>query len=242
MSLNNAINDFKFTSTFSSVQHIGSLLRPTTIKQFPKEKYEQLKDTGFVKVNKLLSDEDLISIRLEISKILEAGKVLSDGHFEKRSGNLKIKHLQNYSLFLQNFRQRPVFKYFSLLFYGWYKRPTVLYSITTDSSNRSKFVSGRCDEQIASEAHIDSHKNYLKIIILLSDVGPENGPTTMVNKSTTHPIMRSHYHEKATKNASELISQIEAMKVAEDCGTTELLAKQETSLSLILESPLGRII
>ena len=47
----------------------------------------------------------------------------------------------------------------------------------------------------------------------------------MVNKSTTHPIMRSHYHEKATKNASELISQIEAMKVAEDCGTTELVGK-----------------
>ena len=223
MSLSSAINEIKFKSTFWSVANLVSPLQPQKIRCISREQFKQLKHTGFIKLEALFGIDDLVKVQQEITQIMNLGQVMQDGHYEKRSGNLKIKHLQNYSVFLNDFRSHPVFRYFSLMFYGWYKRPTILYSVTSDKYNGSKFVDGDCDKQIASEPHIDSYKNYLKIIILLSDVDENNGPTTMVNSSINHPIMRAHYEKKASDKTAGLLSRADANKVVKDCGTSKLI-------------------
>lgn len=223
MNLSNAIDNIKFKGAFWSVTNLVSPFQTKTIGHISKEKFNQLKEIGFIRIEAVFGSEELKRIHQEVNQILDLGQVIEDGHYEKRPGNLKIKHLQNYSVFLNDFRSHPVFRYFSLMFYGWYKRPTILYSVTSDKSHSSKFVDGDCDEQIASEPHIDSYKNYLKIIILLSDVDKNNGPTTMVNGSINHPIMQAHFEKKASNKAAGLISQSDTNKVVKDCGTSQLV-------------------
>ena len=144
MTIHTVIDDIKFRSSFWLFKKLGFLSELNQENTIASSDYSKLQEIGFLKISSVLDMSEIKLIREHITTVIKKSDVFKDGHFERKPGNLKIKHMQNYCQFLSEFRYKKIFKYFSLMFYGWPKPPTVLYSITVDKDHSSEFVSGSC--------------------------------------------------------------------------------------------------
>ena len=74
----------------------------------------KLPEMRFLKISSVLDMSEIKLIREHITTVIKKSDVFKDGHFERKPGNLKIKHMQNYCQFLSEFRYKKNLQIFQL--------------------------------------------------------------------------------------------------------------------------------
>ena len=168
-----------------------------------------LKNNGFVKLENFIDREEILEYKNNIYKIISSQDWTNAVKNEKQSGNVKLKAIQNYSYFFKNFSKKYFYFFISVFFYGYIKKPNIIFTYTTDGKKKNKYVTGKCTKQIAGEPHIDSYRNYLKILIFLSDVEHLNGPTNLLvgpgNEKSINEIYINNYINKSNTRVDKIM-------------------------------------
>jgi len=156
-----------------------------------KKIVSELKTKGYTKINDYFLEPEISFYKEEVTRILKIRDFKADDEF--KPGNLKLKHIQNYSSALTKLTQHFHFLLISFFFYGKMRFPNVLYTYTQDGTFEDGIIDGKCEEQISGKPHFDSHKDYLKILILLEDIDQLNGPTHLIQNSSTNKYLKKKF-------------------------------------------------
>ena len=187
------------------------IVRP---KKIELSDFYKLKNYGFVKLNNFFNNDKIIIYQKVISNIINNEKFDMNLNGEVQAGNIKLNSLQRHSLFLKKEFRKYFYLFVSTFFYGYPKRPNIIFTFTSDGKMNNNYVKGKCKKQIAGDPHIDGYKHYLKIMIFLDDVGIENGPTNLLSGSHKNSKLQSlyknnYYNKNNTKINQNLFSSIE---------------------------------
>ena len=139
-------------------------------------------------MNNGLSNEDVNFIDNECKKELDKfsnNKYLQDNldKIEKIPGSIKIKNIEKTNSLINNFIRLKLFNYLNIVINFRLMEPTIIYNVTHDGSINNSLFSGKSDNAIAGEYHIDGFRHDLKILIALEDINLLNGPTAILKKS-----------------------------------------------------------
>ena len=183
----------------------------------------ELDNLGHINIANYFSNSELNFYKKEVYNIIKNNTEYDDGDEETKPGNLKAKHLQNYSSALKKLTEHSFFLILSFIFYGRPRLATVIFTYSQDGTYKDNIISGKCTSQVADEPHFDSYKNYLKIIILLDDVNDLNGPTYMLESSSKNPLLKKHYRNfKNDKMIPTIIKTDRLLKLKEKHKTVSL--------------------
>lgn len=200
------LDNLKNLISFFIFVKLRFIFKPKVLSQIGSNDLSKIKSSGYLHLKAFYEEDEIENLREKVNDVFSDSEFWKkNGNYDLTKGNLKAKTLHNYSNFLDRLRSTSAFNYFSLLFYGYPKRPNIIYTYTTDGTCKSKYVPGQCEKQIAHEPHIDGFRNYLKILILLSDVKDENGPTHFVPGSANDNNMKKYYELNSIEPAKTQI-------------------------------------
>jgi len=185
-----------------------------------------LKNNGYVKLESFIDREEILEYKNNIHKIISSKDMINQANKMENSGNLRLTAIHNYSYFFKNFYKKYFYFFISFFFYGYIKKPNIIFTYTTDGKKKNKYVTGKCTKQIAGEPHIDSYKNYLKILIFLSDVEHLNGPTNLLVGSAEDKSINELYINLYINKSNSRVDKIMLNKLIKNNTIVELTGKK----------------
>jgi|GEM_PF-3634871 len=190
-----------------------------------KSEIDFIKTNGYLRKKSFLCSKVLNEIDLELSKAISKVLKNNKNEIEAKPGNLRVKRLQYFSPILRKFSRNTTFNFLSFSFYGLFKKPNILFTYTTDGKHSSELIDGGCSDQFAFEPHVDSFRNYLKILLLLEDVEVENGPTYIVPSSMNDPILLSNYKDVIINKSNTIVDEKKSEILVNKYGKVPLTGK-----------------
>lgn len=174
---------------------IGSWFGPPRVRAICK----QIRKQGFAIIEGYVPPQLLSELRSNCDAMIERYGMRDDGAYwvVKKPGALRLRHLNERSPLLDLFSRDLFCRLMNLLFVGSFAPPTVQYSVTHDGTATYPAIPGKVEGTFGDSYHFDQWFHQLKTVVPLRDVGPENGPLTVLPGSAgLHFDFLNVYHTK----------------------------------------------
>jgi hypothetical protein len=219
------LDDIRFNFSTVMVYKSLSVLNHQLPKYIHDEDWRQFCKLGFLKLSAFLDVAEIEKLQVEIKNISTIFREKKTSDIEEKPGNIKFKNLHKYSKVFDDFRKNKILSSIATLCCGYPKNPSVLYTFTTDGKCQNNIVAGACKKQIASDPHVDSYKNYLKIAICMSDVSTQNGPTSIIPGSKSDRLLQPIYSRLRADGRSTIVSSAVSEKLVKKYGIEKCVGK-----------------
>jgi len=147
----------------------------------------QLRKDGFTVIKGYVPAQLLEELRAACMQSVENfGARDSDGVYwiKKQPGALRLRHLNERQPILDLFSRDMFCRSINFLFSGRLGSPSVQFALTHDGSGRYGAIPGAAERTFGDVYHFDKWYHQLKAMVPLRDVGPDNGPLTVLPGSS----------------------------------------------------------
>lgn len=184
------------------------------------------KNNGYVRLNNFINENQILSCKKAMLEVIKGKNFEINTNALIQEGNIKLSTLHNHSKFLKNMSRKYFYIFISCFFYGYPKRPNIIFTYSSDGKLENKYVKGKCKKQIAGEPHVDSYKNYLKILILLDDVNIDNGPTNFIAGSANNKMLKNFYENCFENKQNNALNKTTLNELYTNYEITQFIGKK----------------
>jgi len=150
----------------------------------------QLRKYGYVVVKGYYSEAEIAAINIEIDRSIRP--LLSESHpgLSKLPGSTRFRRPEKKSFLFKTLTREIYWIAIHALYIGALRAPVLMLSFTEHLESKDSSDILKSDQEFfADHPHFDSYKHELKVVVALSDVTEESGPTEIA-------ISSSQYHLK----------------------------------------------
>lgn len=189
---------------------------------------KQIRKQGFTVIEGYVEPPLLNEIKSNCEMMIERyGARDADSNYwiAKKPGALRLRHLNERSPLLDLFSRDLFCRIMNFVFVANFAPPSVQYTVTHDGSALYPQIPGKVQGTFGDSYHFDQWFHQLKTVVPLRDVGPDNGPLSVLpGSNAVHFEFLSVYKAKIENR--------------ENAGTASATAEYDDSVPDRFKQPL----